>query len=123
MTFASSELVGTRQKFKKVSPNAAPLVTKKAFQLPVIRATKDKDFAVMGIHHLGSPAAAQSHWAVFHHSPTGVGIIMEKALLKATNLLLKALAGDINAIAILVTLGFGYLLERGIKSLKSERQV
>lgn len=48
---------------------------------------------------------------------------MEKALLKATKILPKALAGDITAIAILVTLGFGYLLEQGIKSFKSERQV
>lgn len=36
----------------RVSWNATPLVTRRDFQLPVIRATKDKDFTVMSIHHL-----------------------------------------------------------------------
>lgn len=48
---------------------------------------------------------------------------MEKALMKATKLLPKALEGDPTALTILVALGLGYLLEKGIKSFKSERQV
>ena len=47
---------------------------------------------------------------------------MEKALLKATKLLPKALEGDPAALTILVPLGLGYLLEKGIKSLKGERK-
>ena len=46
---------------------------------------------------------------------------MEKALTKATKLLSKAMAGDTAAIAILLMLGFGYLLEQGINALKSKK--
>lgn len=39
-------------KIQRVSWNATPSATRRDFQLPVIRATKDKDFTVMSIHHL-----------------------------------------------------------------------
>ena len=39
-------------KIQRVSWNATPFATRRDFQLPVIRATKDKDFTVMSIHHL-----------------------------------------------------------------------